>query len=198
MRSAATGSEWAELIDGAAGLAVRAFDSADVASVEDDVLGATLHGLFWLAANLAARRPLMVAVDDARWADPPSLRWLTHLANRLGDLRILLVLAVRPGPAVRAAALLDELRTAAADPALRPEPLSAAAAAVLLRDRLEDDAGAGLCCACHARTAGNPFLLDPVVGVLHAERTPLSDEAVSRVAQLVPAPVARAVLRRVA
>ena len=86
MRSAAAAAEWAELIDGAAGLAERAFESADVASVEDDVPYATLHGLFWLAANLAARRPLVVAVDDAHWADPPSLRWLTHLARRLDGL----------------------------------------------------------------------------------------------------------------
>ncbi len=198
VRSAATAAEWAELIDGAAGLAERAFESADVASVEDDVPYATLHGLFWLAANLAARRPLVVAVDDAHWADPPSLRWLTHLAHRLDGLSILLLLAVRTGPDVRAAALLDELRTAASHPPLRPQPFSAAATAALVRDRLGDVAGAELCSACHARTAGNPFLLDSVVGVLHAERTPLSDEAVSRVAELGPEPVARAVLRRVA
>jgi hypothetical protein len=35
---------------------------------------ATMHGLYWLVANLAARQPLVLAVDDAR-ADAPSLRW---------------------------------------------------------------------------------------------------------------------------
>jgi DNA-binding CsgD family transcriptional regulator len=198
VRSVATESDWSELIDGAAGLAERVFGSAGVASVEDDVPYATLHGLFWLAANLAARRPLVVAVDDAHWADPPSLRWLTHLANRLDGLRILLLLAIRTGPDVRAGAMLDELRAAAEDPPLRPQPLSAAATALLVRDRLGHDAGPELCSACHARTAGNPFLLDAVMRALHAERTPLSDEAVSRVAKLGPEPVARAVLRRVA
>ena len=34
-----------------------------------DTSFAVLHGLYWLVANLAARRPLLIAVDDAHWAD---------------------------------------------------------------------------------------------------------------------------------
>jgi predicted ATPase len=41
-----------------------------------DTSFAVLHGPYWLAANLAARRTLVIAVDDAHWADMPSLRWL--------------------------------------------------------------------------------------------------------------------------
>ena len=47
---------------------------------------AVLHGLYWLVVNLAARRPLLIAVDDAHWADEPSLRWLAYLAPRLEGL----------------------------------------------------------------------------------------------------------------
>ena len=35
-----------------------------------------LHGLYWLVVNLAAGRPVLLAVDDAHWADEASLRWL--------------------------------------------------------------------------------------------------------------------------
>ena len=48
-----------------------------------DTSFAVLHGLYWLTVNLAERRPVLIAVDDAHWADEPSLRWLAHLAPRL-------------------------------------------------------------------------------------------------------------------
>ena len=51
-----------------------------------DTSFAILHGLYWLAANLSAARPLLLAIDDAHWADESSLRWLTHLARRLDGL----------------------------------------------------------------------------------------------------------------
>ena len=63
------------LMDGAAALAARVFDWAEAGPVEDDVRYAAMHGLYWLVANLAARQPLVLAVDDAHWADAPSLRW---------------------------------------------------------------------------------------------------------------------------
>lgn len=39
-----------------------------------DVPPATMrHALHWIVANLAARRPLLIAVDDLQWADAPSV-----------------------------------------------------------------------------------------------------------------------------
>ena len=54
------------LMDGAAGLAARVFDWAEAGPVEDDVAYATMHGLYWMVANLGGpvdlrnplRRPL--------------------------------------------------------------------------------------------------------------------------------------------
>src|SRR6185369_12389932 len=54
---------------------------------------AVLHGLYWLAANLSAARPLLLAIDDAHWADESSLRWLPYLARRLDGLNLVLLLA---------------------------------------------------------------------------------------------------------
>src|SRR6478736_4160953 len=150
------GVEWSQTLEGAAALAARAFDPAEVAPVEADVPYATLHGLFWLAANFAAERTLVIAVDDAHWADPPSLRWLVHLAGRLDGLRILVLLAVRAGPGAHAGALLDELR--AAGSVLRPAPLSSASTAAVVRARLGGAAADALCSACYDRTGGNPFM----------------------------------------
>ena len=52
---------------------------------------AIVHGLYRLTANLAARRPLALFVDDAHWADGASLRFLAYLCGRLHDLPVLLV-----------------------------------------------------------------------------------------------------------
>ena len=55
-----------------------------------------LHGLYWLAANFASRRPTLLVVDDLHWADEPSLRWLVYLARRLEGLPVLLLIGTRP------------------------------------------------------------------------------------------------------
>ena len=47
---------------------------------------ARLHGLYWLAANVAASRPLLLAVDDLHWCDLPSLRWLAYFLPRMEGL----------------------------------------------------------------------------------------------------------------
>jgi hypothetical protein len=39
---------------------------------------------------------LVVAIDDAHWADVPSLRWLAYLAPRLDGLALALLVALRP------------------------------------------------------------------------------------------------------
>ena len=181
--------DWERLTADAAGLALRALDpAAAVAAPGDDVTHATLHGLFWLAANAATQRPLLLSVDDVHWADPPSLRWLAYLARRLDGLPILILAAVRsgePAPAVLAE-LLAETRP------VRPRPLGPEASAALVRERL-DGAAPELCAACHAATGGNPFLLRALVAAIAADG--LAPDAI---AHFGPGAVAQAVSRQLA
>src|SRR5918997_956800 len=58
---------------------------------------AVRHGLTWLLAGLADRRPILLVVDDAQWADAPALRWLAYLAPRLDQLPVVVLLARRSG-----------------------------------------------------------------------------------------------------
>lgn len=58
---------------------------------------AMLHGLYELVRRLCAERPMVMLVDDAQWGDPPSLRLLHFLAQRLSGLALALVVAVRTG-----------------------------------------------------------------------------------------------------
>ncbi len=192
VRAAAGPGEWDGLLEGASGLAARVFDGAEAGPVEDDVPHAVMHGLYWLVANLAARSPLVIAVDDAHWADEPSLRWLAHLGARIEGLPVALLLAVRSGPGEPA--VLEELRACPAGTSLRVEPLAARATAALVRLRLGGQADDQLCRACHASTGGNPFLLEALATAL---RGPGDGDLLARVDSLGPEPVARAALRRV-
>ena len=124
-----------------------------------DTSFATLHGLYWLAANLADRRPLLIAVDDAYWADEPSLRWLAHLAPRLEGLEVAMVLALRPSDATKSAGLALDAVRAEASAVIHPALLSEAAVAALAREALGGTATDELCFAVWTASGGNPFYL---------------------------------------
>lgn len=113
---------------------------------------AALHGLYRLTANLA---PLALLVDDAHWADGASRRFLAYLANRIGQLPVLLVVAARPLGEPGGAAVAETLADAML---LRPEALSGAGSEELLRAAVPE-AAVPLCRTCHELTGGNPFFL---------------------------------------
>ena len=93
---------------------------------------AVLHGLYWLVVNLAVSRPLLIAIDDAHWADEPSLRWLAYLAPRLEGLAAGMLVALRQAdPAVMGAPLLAVRAEAAV--VLRPALLSEEAVSAVVR-----------------------------------------------------------------
>jgi tetratricopeptide (TPR) repeat protein len=143
--------------------AVRPLLAGEVATpLAGDSSFAVLHGLYWLVVNLAARGPLLIAVDDAHWADEASLRWLAYLARRLDGLAAGLLVALRPGdPAVLGAPLLAVCAEAAA--VLRPALLSEQAVSAVVRaaahPEVGGEAGDELCAAVYAACGGNPLYL---------------------------------------
>ena len=98
MLALAPADEREELLAGAAALAAPLFDERGLSDPEAlaDNSFSTLHGLFWLAGNLATRQPLLLAVDDLHWGDAASLRWLSYTARRLEGMPILVVAGTRP------------------------------------------------------------------------------------------------------
>ena len=78
-----------------------------------------------------------MVVDDAHWADAPSLRFLDALARRVEDLPVLLAVAARPAEPGAEQALLDGLATAPATRLLRPSPLSVEGVEALVRTRID-------------------------------------------------------------
>lgn len=133
-----------------------------------DTSFAVVHGLYWLAANLAARSPVLIAVDDAHWADEPSLRWLAYLARRLDGLDLSLLIALRPQePALTGAPLLA-LRTEAAMVA-RPALLSLGAASTIVRVATGGRASDELCTAVWTASGGNPLYLTELLRAIHLD-----------------------------
>ncbi|MFC6238170.1 AAA family ATPase [Longivirga aurantiaca] len=68
----------------------------------EDVTGdvdprAVAAGLRGVLVNLAARRPVLLVVDDAQWLDPSSAHALSQALHRIGTARLVLVCASRPG-----------------------------------------------------------------------------------------------------
>lgn len=63
-----------------------------------------------MLVELAAQRPLALLVDDARWADEPSLRFIAFLAQRLSGLALAVVVARRDGEDGPQDALIDAIR----------------------------------------------------------------------------------------
>jgi DNA-binding CsgD family transcriptional regulator len=184
-------------LGGAAGLArPLLLPSAGVDEALARDTAALMHGLYWLAANLSARRPLMLCVDDAQWCDQATLTWLLYLARRLDDLPVVVVVAVRSGEPQTQAAELAGLGDSALGERFELSPLSEPASASLIRSAWTPSADADLCRACFEVTGGNPFLLRELTRALEAEVAAPGPALVDRVRRLTPRTVSRSVIAR--
>jgi len=189
--------ERAELFAGAAALAAPLFDAGRVGAepVADSSLAA-LHGLYWLTANLAARGPLLLALDDLHWCDLPSLRWLAYLLPRMEGLGVLVVVGLRPEEPGEDPGLLGQIVSDPLAVVTRPAPLSGDAATQLLRETLSPEAEDAFCAACWEETAGNPLLLRELVHVIADESLAPTEQNVPRLRELGARAGSRAVSLR--
>jgi DNA-binding CsgD family transcriptional regulator len=203
----ATPEEQHRLLSGAAGLTrpllglERRDDSRSSGSAPSQRpardIGFTLsHGLYWLTANLAEAGPLMIAVDDAQFADRSSLQCLAYLAARCQELPVLLAVTIRSDEASASDELLMALRSAGATTILSPPALSAGGVAALVRERLGDQAETEFCDACARVTGGNPFLLGELLTELARQDLPATAANAGRVEAASPDGVRRVVLAR--
>jgi DNA-binding CsgD family transcriptional regulator len=134
---------------------------------------AVVHDLYWLVVNLAAGRPLLIAVDDAHGADEPSLRWLAYLAPRLEGLAAGMVVALRQGDPAASEAPLLAVRAAAAE-VLSPALLSEQAVSAVVREAGDGQASDDLCAAVYAACGGNPLYLAELLRAAEWEGRPLA------------------------
>ena len=160
--------ERAALLSGAAALAGPVLGLAGAPAPHSaDPEFAARHGLTWLVAGLAERRPLVLVLDDAQWADAPALRWLAYLAQRVDELAVVVLLARRSGEEVSDGAALDAICRDAHEIALAPLSRGAVAELVSARTGLAPDDD--LVDRCLAASGGNPYLLDATLAALGEE-----------------------------
>src|SRR4051794_15657253 len=169
----------AELLGGAAGLSSSLFASAPTPSGEGaESSFAMLHGLYWLAANFASCKPMLVVVDDLHWADEPSLRWLVYLARRLEGLPLLLLIGTRPPVQAHTPALVAELLADPLGVLIHPGSLGQESAATLARERLGVEPDGIFSAALQSGSGGNPLFLVALLDALWREAAaPTAEEA---------------------
>src|SRR5213078_3195947 len=146
----------------------------------------------------AERRPVLLAIDDAHWGDPESLRFVHYLAGRLEEAPVLLALTARPTEPSADAALIAAISSDAVAEVIRPAPLTDAAVAVLVKSALGSHAEDAFCKACHHASSGNPFVLQDLLSELRIERIAPTAAAAHNVASVTPKTVSRTVLLRLA
>ncbi|MDQ6805803.1 MAG: AAA family ATPase [Actinomycetota bacterium] len=167
--------ERAELLEGAAKLAAPLFDVEHLAAEPAaDSAMTTLHGLYWLAANVSASQPLLLTIDDLQWCDLPSLRWLAYLLPRIEGLGVLVLVALRPTDPREDQGLVGQIVSDPVATTLRPAPLTAGAAVQVVRQMLSTEADDAFCAACQELTGGNPLLLRELLRTIADEHLALA------------------------
>src|SRR5919108_5449830 len=125
-----TDEERAALFTGAAKLALPILEPGSGEDADSpELMYQRLHGLYWVIANLAGDKPLLIAIDDAQWADEASLAAERFLSLRIADLPMTLLLAVRTAEVGPLAVPLAEILADPATVSIRPGPLSPEGAA---------------------------------------------------------------------
>jgi ATP/maltotriose-dependent transcriptional regulator MalT len=149
---------------------------------------ALLHQLLALIERAAARRPLLLVVEDLHWADSASRELFGYLARNLGERQVMLVGTVRTGelPAghpIRQ--LVAELGRREDVMSLPLTPLDAhhVGEQVTAIDGRYDPARAA---AIYERSGGNPLFVEALAGNDGASESagPLSELLLERIARL--------------
>ncbi|HEX8795945.1 MAG TPA: AAA family ATPase, partial [Polyangiaceae bacterium] len=119
----------------------------------------------WLGAR-ASRGPVLLLLEDAHWADAPSLALVEDAVLAHGELPIFLLATARPG-----AVAWDRLRQGGLVE-MTLAPLSAAVSEGLVRTSLGPDASPDLVRAIARRAGGHPFHLEELIRAAASGRGP--------------------------
>lgn len=152
--------------------------------------------------RVAARRPLVVVLEDIQHAGASSLELLALVATAITDLGLLLVATFRPadaGPATPAGSTLGRLGARAGVERLTLTGLARPDLAMLVRQRRGASPAPALVDALAARTGGNPLFAVELLRLLDQRSSDddVGDEA-ERILTALPQAVRDVVIARLA
>ena len=119
----------------------------------------TPDGQSHVIADLLARAPVLIIVDDMHLCDSDSARFLANMAVRIDGLPIVILTAQRPDSTGSRNPSPSPMTRVAGAAQLRPRPLSANGSAAVLTRLLGRPADGSTLARCHELTGGNPLLL---------------------------------------
>jgi DNA-binding CsgD family transcriptional regulator len=159
---------------------------------------AFLNGLYWMCVHIAERRPLALLVDDIRWADSASLRFLHYLSARLDDQPVLLAFTTDTAEQDPQTGITQAVVSSPAARLVRLNALSETGVRAYLDQRLGKGQSPRLAHACYRATGGIPFVLHEVLNDIATITQEEGEFHPERVFDLAPPKVVRRVLRRLA
>jgi DNA-binding CsgD family transcriptional regulator len=155
-----------DALDGAARFATPLFTpGADLSQGLD-------YGCQWLIAWLAERRPLLLAVDDAHWADGASLRVLLDVQGEIAFQRVALLVASRPVENPEVQRLLAAMAAQPDCEVMSPRTLSRAAVRDLVVERLGGPVADDFVDECLRVSRGNAFYLTELLRPFEGDLRP--------------------------
>jgi DNA-binding CsgD family transcriptional regulator len=184
------------LLDGGAAAAATVLSPTADPDLPPDPGFAVLHGLYWLAANLADEQPVALLVDDLHWADRASLRWLEYLGRRLDGVPVVVVATLRPQEPGADVELLGAVQSSPGTETLVLRTLSEDAVGAIVERALGAAPDAAFREVVAQVTGGNPLLVRALAeGAAEAGLRGTAGEA-ARVAELDPPALGPVIQRR--
>jgi DNA-binding NarL/FixJ family response regulator len=184
------------LMQGAARASAAVFPHLSAGRHADDDLNVVMHGLYWLLVGLAEQEPLLLVIDDAHWADPPSLRWIAYVANRLESLPVAILVAARPFEPGGPDQVLGALAAQAGVTQLALRPLSSGGVEALIAEQFGQTAAPEFASTCFELTQGNPFLVRAVLDAFASDGRSPDALGAQQLRAHTPPTVARVVEQR--
>ncbi len=156
--------------DGARRQVAKAVRTAIAGGFTEQIRYSVVEDALTLVERESLFHPMVIALDDAQWADDPSLLVLHHLGRRLRHMPVCLVITRRPPPPLSASDALSDLLADDNAKRIQLAPLAAEEVALLATELMGAPPTSTLQDFL-AKAGGNPFFVTELLSALREDRS---------------------------